>query len=226
MPKPPRRSLPPFMKNKLSPKKLSLAKSHLPVFLEKAKQEYDSDLPGALFLVGEFCDYLALSDKDFKNIDSDRLRTNQDGTYQLYNLIRKRVQPLEEKQSSVSQLPRQLPTRGKPADAAKEKDANDDPPVKITADGHIGMGDEKKVAYRKRLDSAVEQDDLSGNPSEEDGEDDEMTLYGEEKFIRLKNYLLHQIDLLDEDEVEMIKFEFDANNKQLHFQVWKTQSAD
>ena len=33
-------------------------------------------------------------------------------------------------------------------------------------------------------------------------------------------------DRLDEDEVEMIKFEFDANNKQLHFQVWKTQSAD
>ena len=96
MPKPARPSLPPFMKAKLSSKKLSLAKSHLPVFLQKAKQEYDGDLPAALFLVGEFCDYLALTDNDFKNIDGDRLRTNQDGTYQLYNLIRKRVHPLEE----------------------------------------------------------------------------------------------------------------------------------
>ena len=49
---------------------------------------------------------------------------------------------------------------------------------------------------------------------------------GEDKFAKLKNYLIHQIDLLTEDEVEMVKFEYDANNKQLHFQVWKSQSAD
>ena len=48
-----------------------------------------------------------------------------------------------------------MPGKAKPTDAAKEKDANDDPPVKITSHGHIHMGDEKKVAYSKRLDSAV-----------------------------------------------------------------------
>ena len=53
-----------------------------------------------------------------------------------------------------------------------------------------------------------------------------MSQYGEDKFVKLKNYMVKQIDLLDEEEIEMIKFEFDANNNQMHFQCWKTQAAD
>ena len=105
----------------------------------------------------------------------------------------------------------------------------DEGPVKIKADGHIQIGGEKKVAFRKRIDTATEPDDLADDPSEGDDkedDDEEISQYGEDKFLRLKNDLIHQIDLLSEDEVEMIKFEFDANNRQLYFQVWKTQSSD
>ena len=101
--------------------------------------------------------------------------------------------------------------------------------MKITADELLHLGDEKKVAYRKRLDTNAEQEDISGNPSdhnENEEEDDDITLYGEEKFARLKHYMTKQIDLLDEEEVEMIKFEFDAKINQMYFQCWKTQTAD
>lgn len=233
MPKPPRRTMPPFLKRKLEHKKMSLAKKHLPAFLEKIRKEYKDELPGALFLVEEFCDHLAMMDKDFKNIDGERLKTNQPGTYQLYNLIRKRTQLLEEEvQPSTSQKHRTAESNAKPKPVnttKEEKDASEDPPVKITADEHIHLGDEKKVNYRKRLDTDVDAEDLANDPEfgeENEEEDDDITLYGEEKFARLKHYMVKQIDMLEVDEIEMIKFEFDAKINQMYFQCWKTQTTD
>ena len=90
------------------------------------------------------------------------------------------------------------------------------------------MGDEKKVPYRKRIHAGAEAEDLADD-SDRDNEaskDEEISLYGEDKFAKLKNYVIKQIDLLEEDEVEMIKFEFDAKINQMYFQCWKTQTAD
>ena len=126
MPKQPRRTLPSFLKTKLTPRKMTLAKKHLPAFLEKVRKEYKDELPGALFLVEEFCDHLAMMDKDFKNVDGERLKTNQPGTYQLYNLIRKRTQPLEEEaQPSTSQKHRTTESNAKPKPTNLTKEEKD-----------------------------------------------------------------------------------------------------
>jgi len=38
--------------------------------------------------------------------------------------------------------------------------------------------------------------------------------------------MVKQIDMLEVDEIEMIKFEFDAKINQMYFQCWKTQTTD
>jgi hypothetical protein len=111
-----------------------------------------------------------------------------------------------------------------PASKVPDQIEDNDPPVKVTSHGHIAMGDEKKVLYRKQEPSSGSispaKNVTEGSHHDSDDES-EITLYGEEKFTKLKKYMIKQIDLLEEEEIKQIKFEYDAEVDMMHFQCWK-----
>ena len=88
---------PPFLCRTLEAKKASFVRSKLPDFLKRVRSEYHGELPSSKELLYQFCEYLAKYDRTFKGLVPDQLSTGYKGVQQIYDYVRKRAKPLDEK---------------------------------------------------------------------------------------------------------------------------------
>ena len=88
---------PTFLQRTLEAKKASFVRSKLPDFLKEVRSEYHGELPSSKELLYQFCEYLAKYDKTFKGLVPDQLSTGYKGVQQIYDYVRKRAKPIDEK---------------------------------------------------------------------------------------------------------------------------------
>ena len=96
-------------------------------FLDKAKKDHNGKYMEPMQLLAQYIDHLGQYDRRFVGIDHSTLITTYKGVYDIYDLLRKRVQRLEEKNMprSARQLKEKPTLRGTYArgDASRAKTA-------------------------------------------------------------------------------------------------------
>ena len=92
---------PPFLQRTLESKKASFVRSKLPDFLKAVRSEYRGELPSSKELLYQFCEYLGKYDYKFRGLVPDQLSTGYKGVQQIYDYVRKRAKPLDEKTPHV-----------------------------------------------------------------------------------------------------------------------------
>ena len=151
---------PRFLQEKLTSKKFSFVKKHISAFLKKTKQKNKGELPSNPQLLCQYIDYLGRLDNAFKGIDHSCIVTTYEGIYQIYDPLRRAAgrdldeKPATSKPASPGRLTR-AKEKATPASKATDQIEENDPPVKVTSHGPVGMGDEKKVLYRKQEPSSA-----------------------------------------------------------------------
>ena len=81
---------------KLSDKKKKLIRKYLSQFMGSLMKEKDHGLT-SLQATYQFIRLLGTKHRDFRDIQEDQVCTTDPGTYEIYNAVRKRMQPLDEK---------------------------------------------------------------------------------------------------------------------------------
>ena len=103
---------PAFMQRKLTPSVLGFAKKHLDSFLRGQKKANGGSLPPTIQLLPDYVSYLGEMDNAFRKVDPSSLATTYEGVYQIYDMIRKKTQRLEERTFSMaSATPKLSPTK-------------------------------------------------------------------------------------------------------------------
>ena len=182
MPKSTNRAPPTFLLRKLEDRKMKLVRGQFPVWLEQMKEELGHEPYMSMEVLGDFLDHLGFKDKQFRSIDVDTLKTTQKGTLQVYDYMRKRIGKLDEKPATPVPVPQKTKAKATPpkiratretadrAKPAKDDQAVDQDAVQVTADGHYGGAEEKKMKYRQREPSS---DSVEPSESSDAGSDPE-----------------------------------------------------
>ena len=87
---------PPFLTRKLSDRKKKLVRKYLPQFIDSFQKEKNYGLT-SVQATCQFIRLLGTKHRDFRDIQEDQVCTTDPGTYEIYNAVRKRMQPLDEK---------------------------------------------------------------------------------------------------------------------------------
>ena len=119
-----RKRQPKFLLTKLSDKTMAFVKSHMPSFLDTARDEKTGTYPANMELLYQFVDYLGEIRDTFHNIDHDALITTSAGVLQIYEALRKRVATRADASPSGCDKDKKKPTPDKAktrADAVKSE---------------------------------------------------------------------------------------------------------
>ena len=183
---------PSFLTKKLVEKTADFVRDNVDPFLKDVKRHGKSKNVTAIQILPDFFFWLGDRNRNFRHIESAQLNTNHNGTYQVYNYLRKKMEKLEEKPPTPMPAPKaETPKIPTPARLRKGKDEE---AVSMTATGNYqGHHEEKEVPYRRHVGSDHEDSDPEAGDEgfEEDEVDEEDVLAGKPKFERLRDMLVH-----------------------------------
>ena len=205
---------PKFLTQKLPEKLASFVRANVDPFLKAAKKNVKVQDLTAHKQLPDFFVWLGQRSRDFRNIRGDQLSTKHDGTYQVYNYLRKKCEKLEEKPPTPTPVPMPktpIPKTPSPARLRKDKvvEAEYDA-VSMKATGNYqGHHEEKETQYRKIVTS--EQEESEPEAGDEGFEDvtDEDQLAGKPKFERLREMVTNLMAGFEEDELESFYLDHD-----------------
>ena len=150
-------------------------------------------------LVHDYVVYLGSKDRSFRGIKPEALKTTDKGTMQIYDYIRKRIGPQDEKRTPipvVNSKSKPTPPKTK-VESAKDNQIKDDPPVGITADEIPGHHEEKDAKfYQHEPSSDGVEPNSTVTLSEQDDESYSLThtILGANKHQRIKRTFIGLMD--------------------------------
>ena len=205
---------PPFLQRTLDPKKASFVRSKLPDFLKEARLEYHGELPSSKELLYQFCEYLAKYDHKFKNLVPDQLSTGYKGVQQIYDYVRKRAKPLDEKnpnelirsgKNSPSKQITEKPVLN-PDAIAKKKIAT---PTKVTSTPNAALEpDEKDVKYYvENFEDSASSNTISEQEEATEADQDKAGHWGKSIWLKEKRFIIGLLDTFDPSELANLEFQ-------------------
>ena len=151
---------PKFLTKKLPEKTASFVRANVDPFLKDVRKNVKVQDITAHKQLPDFFVWLGARSRDFRNIQGDQLSTKHDGTYQVYNYLRKKCEKIEEKPPTPVPTTKMVTSKTpSPARLKKVKTVEDEyDAVSMKATGNYqGHHEEKDVQYRKRVDSEQEE---------------------------------------------------------------------
>ena len=97
---------PKFLTKKLPEKTASFVRANVDPFLKDVRKNVKVQDITAHKQLPDFFVWLGNRSRDFRNILGDQLSTKHDGTYQVYNYLRKKCEKLEEKPPTPAPMPK------------------------------------------------------------------------------------------------------------------------
>ena len=144
-----------FLRATLTRTKVLLVKKWFPFWnrAEKAKPDFPAEMNNDLLL--SFFTYLSKKDGSFVDLPGDVYDTKTNpGTKWIFDYIKKKLFQNEEKPAPIQAATiKKKPSPQKSAVAKADQTPKDaeNTAVQIEADGHLHLGDEKKMAFRKDM---------------------------------------------------------------------------
>ena len=203
---------PRFLTTKLDKKTFEFVRANVTIFLDKLKAGGKGKNLDTYKILPDFFAFLGDRNPKFRHLDKSQLKTTHDGTYQVYNCLRKRLESIEEKRTTAiaAQIADKIDTPKMVTPLKSKKGKDEEAEVNsITATGHYkGHHEEKDVAFRRQMSSDQEESDPEAG---EEGfeEEEEDPLVGKPKFERLRDMIVNLMANYDEDELDFIKIEHD-----------------
>ena len=203
---------PKFLTQKLDDKTFQFVKANVSKYLEQLRKANKGKACTALEILPDFFAWLGDRAPKFRHLVKAQLKTVHEGTYQVYNLLRKRLESIEEKQVDLTApitVKAETPKSRTPNKVEKPKEEEADA-VSITADGNYhGHHEEKDTRFRKQM--ASDQDESEPEAGEKGFEEDEEKdpLASKPKFERLRDMLVDILANFEEDELTHLNLDCD-----------------
>ena len=141
---------PNFLTVKLDASTIKLVQEQYPKWVEKAKTKAGFKSRISMELLNSFVVYLGKKDDKFDGIPVEFLNSQDAGTRQIYEHMKKRLNKIEDmppSTRSAKNKDKPTPEKAVVTKPPKGQDAEDMERVQITAHGHFHGADEKNVKY-------------------------------------------------------------------------------